>query len=120
MIEILDGFPDGVVAFRATGRVTRTDYDQVLVPAVERALATHRTIRCYYELTPAFTGMDTGAMWEDARIGIEHLTRWERVAVVTDVEWIRAAAGVFRFLMPGTVRVFAMADIAEAKRWIAT
>jgi hypothetical protein len=25
---------------------------------------------------------------EDFKFGMEHITRWERVAVVTDVEWI--------------------------------
>ncbi len=118
MIELLQGFPDNVVACAAKGQVTKKDYEQALIPDVERALERNAKIRCYYELSPEFAGFDAGAAWEDAKLGIEHLTRWERVAVVTDVEWIRLATSAFRFLMPGQVRVFSAADSAEAKRWI--
>ncbi|MGP0087900.1 MAG: STAS/SEC14 domain-containing protein [Steroidobacteraceae bacterium] len=63
MIEQLSTFPDNVLAFVGRGQVTRADYDAVLVPAVEKALARH-----------------------DFKVGMERLTRWERIAVVTDVE----------------------------------
>jgi hypothetical protein len=62
--------------------------------------------------------MEPGAMWEDFKIGVEHISRWERVAIVTDVEWIRHATNVFRFLMPGEVRVFATSETASAREWI--
>jgi len=89
MIEILEGFPNGVVALSAKGRVSKRDYETALVPQVEHALRGAGKIRCYYELGPEFSGMDPGAAWEDFKVGVEHLTRWERVAVVTDVDWIR-------------------------------
>lgn len=119
MIEILQGLPGNVVALAATGRVTRRDYEAVLIPKVREALAHHDRIRCYYEVGAAFSGFDGAAMWEDFKLGIEHLTRWERVAVVTDVEWIRLAVNFFRFLVPGETKVFPIAQAAEARRWIA-
>ena len=118
MIEVLQGFPNNVVACVAKGHITKEDYQKVLMPKIERALESNAKIRCYYELSPEFKGFDAGAAWEDAKIGIEHLTRWERVAVVTEVEWIALATNAFRFLMPGQVRVFSPADSVEAKRWI--
>jgi hypothetical protein len=118
MINILTNFPDNVVAAAAQGVVTRHDYENRLVPQVEQALKRFPKIRCYYELGPQFSRMDAGAMWEDFKIGVEHLTRWERVAVVTDVEWIRHAVNIFRFLMPGELRVFATSEAAAAREWI--
>jgi len=119
MIEILAGLPDNVVAFRAKGHVTRKDYDDVLVPKVKEAFAKHRKVRCLYELGPEFAGMAPAAMWEDFKVGIEHLASWERIAVVTDVEWIRLTMSVFRFIMPGEIRLFGTAQAAEARRWLA-
>ncbi len=119
MIEILEGFPEGVVAISAKGRVTKNDYECVLVPKIKEALERHRKIRCYYELGLEFAGMDAGALWEDFLLGVEHLLRWERVAVITDVSWIRNAVNVFRFLIPGVVQVFGTADASRAKAWIA-
>ena len=91
----------------------------MLVPALEQALHGPGKVRCYYELGPEFAGMEAGAMWEDFKIGVEHLTRWERVAVVTDIDWIRRAMNMFRFLVPGDCRVFATGEAAEARRWVA-
>ena len=119
MIEILGGFPENVIALSATGRVTRQDYETVLVPKAQAALARHDKIRCYYELGAGFSGFEGAAVWEDFKLGVEHLTRWERVAVVTDVEWIRLAVNLFRFLVPGGVKVFPTAQAAEARRWVA-
>lgn len=118
MIEILQGFPENVVAFSAKGRVTRGDYDHVLIPRVKEALALHKGIRCYYEIGAAFSGMDAGAAWEDFKVGIEHLFSWRRVAIVTDVDWIRSAMTVFRFMVPCEVRLFSTTKEAEARKWI--
>src|SRR5579871_1418816 len=118
MIESIDTFPDNVVALLAKGHVTKNDYDQVVVPKVDAALTRHKKIRLYYELGSQFAGIDPGAAWEDLIVGVEHLTSWERVAIVTDVDWIRHVINGFRFLMPGQLRVFPAADAAEAKAWI--
>jgi SpoIIAA-like len=118
MIRTLSGFPENVVAVGCEGHVTRKDYDDVLVPAVIAALQKHKKVRLYYEVTPEFSGMEAGAMWEDFRVGAEHLLRWERIAVVTDVAWIRLTINAFRFLMPGKIRVFAGSDSGAAREWI--
>ncbi len=119
MIEFVEGFPENVVAFAAKGHVTKRDYDELLIPKISEALARHKKIRCYYELGSEFSAFEAGAVWEDFRIGVRHLARWERVALVTDVDWIRLAANVFRFLVPGEVRVFATNQASEARSWIA-
>ena len=118
MIEQLSGFPDNVLAFVGRGRVTRSDYTDVLTPAVEKALAKHERVRLYYELGPDFAGIDPGAMWEDFKIGVEHLTHWERAVVVTDVEWIKQAVRLFGFLMPGAMKSFPTSEAVKARAWI--
>ena len=118
MIENIEGFPDHVVALSAKGQVTKKDYEQLVIPKVETALKRHDKIRLYFELGSQFSGIDPGAVWEDLKVGVEHLTRWERMAVVTDVDWIRHMVNVFRFLMPGQMRVFATAQTSEARAWI--
>ncbi len=118
MLETVTGMPDNIIAFSAKGRVTKGDYDAVLTPAVEAAFKRHPKVRCYYELGAEFSGMDAGAVWEDFKVGIGHLTRWEKVAVVTDVDWIRHSIGAFRFLMPGEIKVFSTNQAAEARAWV--
>lgn len=118
MIKLLDGFPQTTVAVVCEGQVTRADYEEVLIPRVEEALARQPEVRLYYEIAPSFSGIDPGAVWEDTKLGLEHLSRWERMAVVTDVPWIRLAIGAFRFLMPGRLRIFETSRTQEARSWI--
>ncbi len=120
MIEILDGFPGNVIGCAAKGQVTATDYEDVLIPAIETALKAHSKIRCYYELGPKYTGMDPSAMWQDFKVGMEQLTHWERIAVVTDVPWIATTVNTMRFLIPCPTRVYSMDERSEARTWIAS
>jgi hypothetical protein len=119
MIEHLKSFPGNVLAFVCHGQVTKQDYATVLIPAVEKALKEHDKVRLYYETAPDFSGIDPSAVWEDTKVGVSHLLRWERVAVVTDVEWIKQTMKFFSFMLPGELRVFPTREAAAARTWIA-
>jgi hypothetical protein len=114
MIEQLTNFPDNVAAFRCS----KDDYVRVLMPTVLGKLRTHDKVRVYYETADDFAGFAPGAMWEDFKVGVEHLTRWNKIAVVTDVDWIRKAVQFFAFLMPVTTKLFSPAEAAQARAWI--
>lgn len=118
MIEYIPGLPDGVLGFSAKGTVTGKDYETVIVPAVEAQFARKKAVRCLYHLGKEFTGFEAAAMWDDTKIGFKHLTGWERIAVVSDVAWIRSAIEAFALVMPGRLRVFHNRELADAKRWI--
>ena len=118
MIEQIPDLPDNVLGFSATGTVTATDYKTVIIPAVEALLARYPKARLLYHLGEGFSGFETAALWEDTKIGLKHLASWERVAVVTDVEWIRAAMKVFGFLLHGHMRVYHNAELAAAREWV--
>lgn len=118
MIEVLTGFPETVLAFACNGHVTKRDYESVLIPAVEQALGQHKKVRLYYQIDPGFSGIESGAMWDDFKVGMEHLFRWDRLAVVTDVEWIRSMFKAFSFVIPCEARVFQLEEAANARTWI--
>jgi len=118
MYEVIDGFAEDVVAVRGSGRITGDDYREVVVPAVERATAGGRKARLLVELGPGFEGYDPSAMMADAGLGIAHFGSFERIAVVTDADWIRDALGLFGGLIPGEVRVFSTTDADAAEDWI--
>src|SRR6185437_1501340 len=94
VIQIINGLPDNIVAFVATGRVTTAECDTILIPAVARARKRHDGLRLYYELECRFPG----AAWEDLDIAPLQLQPWERVALVTDVSWVRHTVRALRFL----------------------
>jgi hypothetical protein len=73
MVEIIDGMPDNVLGFVASGKVTGNDYDTVLIPAIEAKLMSRRKVRVLYQLPPNFNGFSAEAVWDDAKVGLRHL-----------------------------------------------
>jgi hypothetical protein len=114
MIEIIEGLPKKVVGIAVKGRVTREDCRDVLLPAMKKSLQRHDKIRLYYELSCRFPG----SAWDDLDLGIEHASRCERVAIVTDVAWVRLTVKALRFLIPGEIRVFPTDQAPEGRAWI--
>jgi len=118
MIENIPNLPDKVLGFTAKGTVTADDYESVIIPAVEALFSRQRKVRFLYHLGKDFSGFEAAAVWDDTKLGLKHLTGWERMAVVSDLEWIRAAIRIFALAIPGHVRVFHNSELAEAIRWI--
>jgi hypothetical protein len=114
MMEIVQGLPNNVVGIAVKGRVTKKDCYDVLMPAMQRSLKWNDKIRLYYELNSRFPG----AAWDDLNVGIGDVTSCERVAIVTDVGWIRHTVKALRFLIPGEIRVFATVQASEGRAWI--
>ena len=95
MIEIIEGLPRNVVGIAVSGRATMQDCRDVLLPAMTKCLKRHDKIRLYYELNSRFPG----AAWDDLDLGIEHASRCERVAIVTDVAWVRLTVKALRTIV---------------------
>ncbi len=113
MIQIIDGLPDNVVGIVAKGRVTSEDCSRILKPAMENSLKQDK-VRLYYEIGSRVPG----AGWDDLRLGVDCVPQWERVAVVTDVGWVRHTVNALRFLISSDVRVFTSFQAPEGRAWI--
>ncbi|MGA9276609.1 STAS/SEC14 domain-containing protein [Ilumatobacter sp.] len=118
MIEVLDGYRDGVLAIDVSGEVSDDDYEDVLDPAIADLLTRHDKIRLLYRLGEDFEGYEGDAMWEDAKLGMRNFTKFDRLAVVTDTTWVRRSVKAFGWMMPGQVRVFGLGEMQSASTWI--
>jgi hypothetical protein len=119
LIELLAGFPNDILGFAYKGHVTKADYETVVIPAVVKALETRKKLRLYFALQSDFSGIDAGAVWEDLKAGISHLTRWERVAVVTDIHGVEQTMRFVNILLPCPMKTFPTSEDAQARVWIA-
>jgi hypothetical protein len=118
MVEKIADLPDNVLGFTATGAVTENDYQSIIIPEAEELFSRQKKVRFLYHLGEDVSGIEAVAMWDDTKLGLKHLTGWERMAIVSDIEWVRAAINIFGLIIPGQVRVFHNNELAEAKRWI--
>ena len=118
MIEIMQGFPDQVLAVSAVGTVTDADYKKTLIPAAEDKWRRHERLRVLYHIGPRFEHFEPKAMMDDAAFGLRHARGFERMALVTDVEWCRAAMRWMGFLVPCPSRLYRNSQLSEAENWI--
>ena len=120
MVRLLYGMPAGVVGLEAIDDVEKEDYENVILPAVNAAIAEHGKVRLVYVLGPEFDDYEGDAVWEDIKFGTRHPTSFERIAIVTDARWAGPSIKVFSVLWPGQARAFPLADLEAAKRWAAS
>ena len=104
MIQALTDLPDGVIGFALRGKLEATDYADTLLPAIEQAARAGgvRVVLVFEE----FDGLTGGAVWEDLKMGVEHLAMWKRIALVTDIEWMTHLVSLFGWMTPGACKVF--------------
>jgi SpoIIAA-like len=118
VLERIVDLPDNVLGFKASGELTGDDYRRVLVPAVEEALARQDKLRLLYVLGDEVTGFSAGASWQDTKLGLGHINKWEKVAVVSDKEWLRHSVSIFGYLIPGEIKAYPTAAEGDARAWI--
>lgn len=119
MIRLLGHMPAGVLGLEAVDDVEKEDYENVIVPAINEAIAQHGKVRLVYVLGPEFDDYEGEAVWEDLKLGVRHPTSFERVAVVTNARWAGPAIKMFSVLWPGQARAFPLSELESAKRWAA-
>ncbi len=122
MIERIEDVPAGIVGLRASGKLTKDDYRDVLEPALKEATDSGKA-RVLFVL-PDFDGLEPGAWIEDVKTGVRteitNRSAWKKLAFVSGVEWVSKSTRMFTWAMPGELRVFEMDELEQAKSWVAT
>ena len=119
MLRMIDGMPEGVLGFEATGNLTAQDYTQVLSPALAAATGDGDKIRIVLVFAGEFGGMEPGAVWQDFTMGIHDWNAWERIALVTDHAWMRDGLQMFAWAVPGEVKAYRVSEKDDAVAWAA-
>lgn len=117
MLKFIDGLPQDVLAVEAVGKVTHEDYKSTLIPRAEAMLG-KGPIKMLYVVGKEFTGFEVGAIWDDAAFGLRHWHDFSHIAVVSDHGWLQVMVGMLKPFFHGDVRLFSLAELPAAKRWI--
>lgn len=118
MIEELKDTPNTMVGFRATGDITKEDFDQIVLPAVAELVKRTDKLNYLLVLDTAIKNFTIGAWLKDAMLGLNNLGKWNRAAIVTDSDGINAFTGFFSKVVPGEFRGFNHHELDEAIKWV--
>ncbi|MEU7906510.1 STAS/SEC14 domain-containing protein [Actinoplanes sp. NPDC049118] len=111
--------PAGTLGFEGVGEVDDDDVENVLTPALRRWVAERGKVRLLYVLGPRLDEVEGDAVSEKAKFLARNPTAFERVAVVSDEDWLRPAIKALSLLLPGQARAFPNRELAAAKAWLA-
>ncbi len=111
--------PAGTIGFEAVGEVEDDDWEETIEPVLRQEIAAGHNVRLLYLIGTEAREIEGDAMSADTGFRVRHATSYERVAVVSDEDWIRPALRALSFLLPGKARSFPIHDLAEAKTWLA-
>lgn len=109
---------DNIVAFRALAEVTKEDFTTVVVPAVEELVKRTDEINFLLVLDTDIQNFTAGAWLQDAMLGLKHLGKWKRAAIVTDSEEIISFTNGFSYVIPGEFKGFKKITFNKALNWV--
>jgi len=117
MIHEMENLPSNMVGFKATGEITEADFSETVMPKVKALIEKTDKLNYMLVLDTSITNFTMGAWFKDAVMGIKHLTKWNRAAIVTDVKGIRTFTDIFSVLMPGEFKGFEHSELQKAIDW---
>lgn len=118
MIEKITTTPENVAAFRATGEVTKEDYTNVVIPQVSQLVEKIGKINFLLLLDTDVSNFTAGAWMHDALLGLKHLTKWNRAAIVSDSEGVIKFTDAFSLAAPGEFKGFKKHEYDIAVQWV--
>jgi hypothetical protein len=119
MLRQMTDMPVGTIGFEAVGEVEDDDWEDTVEPVLRQEIAEGRKVRLLYLLGPGTPEVEADAVKADTGFRARHAASFDRVALVSDEDWIRPALGALSFLLPGKAKGFRVRDLAEAKAWLA-
>jgi hypothetical protein len=119
MLRRITDMPTGTIGFEAVGEVEDDDWQEAVEPVLRREMAEGRQIRLLYLLGAEADDVDGDAIKAEAGFRARHAASFDRIAVVTDEDWMRPAVRALSFLLPGEARTFRVVELAAAKTWLA-
>lgn len=118
MLTPIDNLPPYVFGVRADGEVTADDLKNVLLPGLEALTAKYDEIYYLLVLDTKVENFTAGAWLQDAFAGVKHLTKWKKMAIVSDQKAVENFTDAFSYVTPGEAKGFSIAELNDAIAWV--
>lgn len=119
MITLIPDVPDNVAAFKASGEITKDDFERLVMPHVEAKTNAYGELNYLLYVDTDLDNFTAGAWLQDALLGIKNLMKWNRAAIVTDKKGVQNFTEIFSVVMPGEFKAFPKEDLNNALYWCA-
>ena len=119
MLRQMTDMPVGTIGFEGIGDVEDDDWEDTVEPVLRQEIAEGRKVRLLYLMGPESRDVEGDAVKADLGFRARRAKSFDRVAVVSDEDWVGPALGALSFLMPGKAKGFPVHELVDAKSWLA-
>lgn len=118
MIVKIENTPDNMVGFQALGEVTKEDFENKVLPEVKELVERTGELNYLMVIDTELKSFTVGAWLQDVLLGIKNITKWNRAAILSDVEGIKIFTDIFSKIMPGEFKAFGKDQLEAATVWV--
>ncbi|MFN6946970.1 MAG: STAS/SEC14 domain-containing protein [Cytophagaceae bacterium] len=121
MVEKLNFENEEILAFKVDGKV-KLDEEKEVINYLKSNLEKPSNFKGYVEIHN-FQGIELQALWERLKFTVSNFSelskKMEKIALVTEKEWLqKMAEGIYK-LIPGIqLQTFALEEADQAKNWL--
>jgi len=106
------------LGYEAIGKISGSDYENIMIPEIEKKLKDYSKISLLYHIWDDFETYKAKAIFDDTKVGFQHIRAFERIAVVTNLNWVSNGIHIFSVIFPGEIKIFKNNELEAAKEWI--
>jgi hypothetical protein len=118
MLKHMNYLPAHVLGMHAVGEVTINDYRKALLPLLKEQVRRNHKINFVLVLETNIKNFNAGAWCGNVEMGLKYFLRWNKLAIVSDQKDARSFSDLFKYILPGKYRGYALEDIDEAIKWV--
>ena len=118
MINFINDLPEKVLGIEVTSDISKEEYDTKIVPRMNELATGQGEINYLIVLKADISAFDAGVWWDDFKMALNHFTKWNKVAIVTDHEMIKTVTHLLGFAFPGKHQTFKLSEYNEALNWV--
>jgi hypothetical protein len=104
------------LSFKAIGKLTHEDY-KTITPIIDKALEEVKEpkIDAFVDCTQ-LEGWELEAAWDDFKLGLKHGSKFEKIAILGNQNWLNIGSKVASWFIHGEVKYFE--NEKEAFYWL--
>jgi len=117
MIEVNENTNRGVLALKASGKLTEQDLDE-LVPLLKRHIAESDDPHLLMIMEDFKGWKDAAAFWKDLQLDAEYIGYFDRIAIVGEKKWQEWGTRLMDPVIKEEMKFFPIDKVEDAWDWI--
>lgn len=119
MIYRIIDLPPKMIGFKASWEVTKKDFDEVVIPCVQKHVEKMGQSNYMLVLNNSIRNYTFCSWLKDVLLSLKHITKWNRAAIVSDSKVLKFLVELVGVFVPGELQIYSYDEMPRAIDWLA-